>query len=386
MRRASAPARRHRRPERARGARAPAGVVASLGLGLGLLLSCDPRNPDAPGLNCFAGCGACECDERTGFIDNPGGDGPPCVCAEGLVLYGDYCFDINTNTPFTTNDPYTYDDPSGPPGTTFGTTFGTSDGSDTGTTVNVSIGVTETLTDATGSDPTVGETTGGTEGSATEEPATSADSEGGVCGDNMVDEGEECDEGLEPSPTCSPTCSACSGEPQLGPALSKCVDSCVLADIAYNDLQSRAQVFLAEQSGWVEGLRVRMSNAAAETNPVELRLLALADPLEVASLGFDIDDNILALNTAWMTEQMNWQLVSFDEAPWITAGQYYAIVARLVGGVDPGGQTARWEADLVADPYPGGDAYSCPLNCPTWEPANGTYDHLFQVLLAPVCE
>ncbi|MCB9751867.1 MAG: hypothetical protein H6713_17985 [Myxococcales bacterium] len=366
----------------ARSVRSPARVDRrglTLGLGLGLLLSCDPRTPDAPGLNCFSGCGACECDARTGFIDNPGDTGP-CVCGDGMELVGDYCFPPDASGSTSIDD--TYSGPSGPSGPA---TDGTDDTLETFGVITIS-GTGETEDPTTGA-ATTDETSGTTEMSTTGDPTTTGgDTEGDTCGDMVVDDGEDCDEGQDPSPTCSPECVACDGAPEPAPALIKCGDSCVLADVAYNDLQSRLQVFRASTSGWLAGLRVRMSNAAAATNQVELRVLALPDPLTPGALGFSIDDNVIALASSSMTEQMAWQPVEFDPTPTITAGEYYAIVARLVGDVDPGLLGARWETRLEADVYPPGDAYSCALDCPAWEPANGTYDHLFEVLVVPVCQ
>jgi hypothetical protein len=361
-----------------------------IALGIGVLLSCDDI-PRDPGQNC-AGCGVCECDDKTGFVDNPG-DTSPCVCSDDLVLYGDYCFNdsafgesasaTQTYEP-TTNSPTSLS-ASASEGTTdtlgleSASTLDTEDASDTANT--------------SGSTGTSGDQTSGTDGatSDTDSTSTTGTTGGGTCGDLVVDEGEMCDEGPAPSPTCSPTCSACEGLPVVDQALVDCAGECATEDVIYQDQQSLAQVFRAGQTGWVERVRVRMANEAAATTQVELLLVALADdPLALEGPGFDLAGNTLALESAAITIALDWQELELGAAPMIETGQYYAIVTRLVGAQDPGALVARWEhmsgLNLQIDPYPLGDAYTCAGDCSAWLPANGALDRLFEVQVTPLCE
>jgi hypothetical protein len=210
--------------------------------------------------------------------------------------------------------------------------------------------------------------------------------------DGPVIDGSVTDGGSVPdAPPDAKVCSAAIDQ-QLVACASPPIAQCTDAFILFNG-QSAAQTFAPSNTGTVGRLRLRMSNPAANTNPVQVSLVDLQnDPMALVNANFDVEQHVLARVQTPMTVVAAWQDVVFATPAAVIANQPYAIVVRLVGTTDPGaGVHAGWNlyndfTGAMADSYPRGRFFDCGTGCSSWI-AEPTYrDAAFEVHVTPsVC-
>ena len=179
---------------------------------------------------------------------------------------------------------------------------------------------------------------------------------------------------------------------QLAVCASPPIAQCTDAFILFNG-QSAAQVFTPTSTGAVSHLRLRMSNPAANTNPVQVSIIdLLGNPLAISDVNFSVDQHVLARTETPMTIVANWQDVLFAAPAAVTANQPYAILVRLVGTTDPG-QTVHAGRNMyndsgrtMVDSYPRGGLYTCGTGCSQWIMEPAYRDAAFEVYVSPaVC-
>ncbi|HWU86014.1 MAG TPA: hypothetical protein VN253_02015 [Kofleriaceae bacterium] len=176
---------------------------------------------------------------------------------------------------------------------------------------------------------------------------------------------------------------------QLGICSAPPIAQCSDAFILFNG-QSAAQVFTPTMSGSVAHIRLRMSNGAANTNPVQVSIIDLqGNPLAFANAAFSPDQHVLARVETPMTIVANWQDVMFSPPAMVTSNQPYAIMVRLVGTTDPGmGVRAGWNEyndfqGAMVDSYTRGRFFVCGTGCSTWITEPAYRDAAFEVYVNP---